>query len=104
MIFNMPKPVKFIKISWVDAFSYDDAHAIDDNFEIHTVLTAGFLVREEEDRLVICRDFFPNINAGTLPLIRGYYCNSKKNDCGAKNNRFGRITCLYTNSNVQNVV
>jgi hypothetical protein len=64
-------PTKFVKISWVDAFSYDDAHAIDDNFEIHTVLTAGFLVKEEEDRLVICRDFFPNDKAGTLPLIRG---------------------------------
>jgi hypothetical protein len=71
-------PIKFVKISWVDAFSYDDAHAIDDNFEIHTVLTAGFLVKEEEDRLVICRDFFPNVNAGTLPLIRGTIAIPKK--------------------------
>ncbi len=65
------KPTKFIKISWVDAFSYDDAHSIDDDFEIHTVLTAGFLIKEEEERLVICRDYFPNEEEGTLPLIRG---------------------------------
>jgi len=72
------KPIKFVKISWVDAFSYDDAHVIDDNFEIHTVLTSGFLVKDEEDRLVICRDFFPNDKAGTLPLIRGTIAIPKK--------------------------
>ncbi len=74
----MLKPTKFVQISWVDAFSYDDAHAIDDNFEIHSVLTSGFLIKEEEDRLVICRDFFPNVNAGTLPLIRGTIAIPKK--------------------------
>jgi len=71
-------PTKFVKISWVDAFSYDDAHVIDDNFGIHTVLTTGFLVKEEEDRLVICRDFFPNDKAGTLPLMRGTIAIPKK--------------------------
>ena len=65
------EPVKFISVRWLDAFSYDDVHSIDDDFEVHVVLTSGFLVKEEEDRLVICRDFFPNINAGSLPLVRG---------------------------------
>ena len=71
-------PVKFVKISWVDAFSYEDSHVIDDSFEIHTVLTAGFLIKDEEDRLVICRDFFPNDKSGTLPLIRGTIAIPKK--------------------------
>ena len=65
------RPIKLVSIRWTDAFSYEEAHPIDDDFDIHTVLTSGFLVKEDEEKLVICRDFFPNEKAGTLPLIRG---------------------------------
>lgn len=58
-------------VLWVDAFSYDDVHPLGYGFDTHPLISSGWLVEENEYKVVLSRDYFPEGTDGSNPLVRG---------------------------------
>lgn len=62
---------KFAYVLWVDAFSYEDVHPTSYQFTSHPLISSGFVVEDNDEDIVVCRDYFPEGSDGSNPLVRG---------------------------------
>jgi hypothetical protein len=50
--------MKQAHIKWTDAFAYDDCQKPDQEFPIYDVITSGTIIKETEEYITVCRDYF----------------------------------------------
>jgi hypothetical protein len=62
--------MKIATIRWVDAFAYDDCQKPDQEFPIYDVVTSGTVIKETEEYITVCRDYFEG--KGELDALARY--------------------------------
>ena len=62
--------MKIATIQWTDAFAYDDCQTTDHDFPIYDVVTCGTVVKETDEYITVCRDFFEG--RGELDALARY--------------------------------
>ena len=50
--------MKIATIRWTDAFAYDDCQKTNHDFPIYNVVTSGTVIKETDEVITICRDYF----------------------------------------------
>jgi len=55
------KKIKFAVVVWRDAFAWNDEHPADTDFAPHYIVSGGYLVKEDEEKIVVSRDFYPDV-------------------------------------------
>lgn len=53
--------IKFAVVVWWDAFAWSDEFLEDTNFSPHYIISSGYLIEENKDKIVISRDFYPDV-------------------------------------------
>jgi len=57
----MPNPIRLV--TWKDSNRYIGQVAVDQEFDIEVISTVGWLIKEDEFKIVLAQDNFQNIEA-----------------------------------------